>query len=133
MTPPDVLSAKPRRTSATGAKPSLSPRRNGWASAWLVKRSSPEILPRKLTLDTLCDIRYHRTVKGGERMNLHVRKFPEQMHRSLSVRAAQKGIPLRELIITVLQRYLAAEMRRQRAREVKRAGLGVSVSVVPKK
>lgn len=41
-------------------------------------------------------------------MVVNIKEFPSELHREAKVRAAQEGIPLRELIIKAVEAYLKA-------------------------
>ncbi len=51
-------------------------------------------------------------------MVLHIKDFPDTLHRQLKVRAAERGLPIYQLIISML----AEEMDRKRTEERKEKG-----------
>lgn len=51
-------------------------------------------------------------------MVLHIKDFPDTLHRQLKVRAAERGLPIYQLIISML----AEEMDRLRTEERKEKG-----------
>jgi plasmid stability protein len=46
-------------------------------------------------------------------MALHIRNFPVGLHRELRIKAAVKGVPMKDLII----RYCEAGLRREKAKK----------------
>jgi len=44
-------------------------------------------------------------------MKFLIREFPEELHRSLKIKAAEQGKQLYKLIIEILQKFISKEMK----------------------
>ncbi|MDH4206919.1 MAG: hypothetical protein OEV45_15470 [Desulfobacteraceae bacterium] len=45
-------------------------------------------------------------------MNLHIKDFPEDLHREVKIQAAVEGISIKELVIRAVRDYLKKQKKR---------------------